>query len=74
MSRRPPGSLSRLYRYAYTAWTGRVGEPVKDVVVGEVASHTRRNAIGKIRSEVRALTARYPRTVKMSPGQFWRMT
>lgn len=63
-----------LYLYAYTAWCGRIGEKVSDIVIGEVESKQRGHAVSAIRKQVRALTARYPREVKLSAGQFSRMS
>ena len=63
-----------VYRYAFKAWCGRVNEPVSEILIGEVESQKLKDAVVKARNQVRAVAARYPRSLKLSRGQFVRMS
>lgn len=68
------GRSYALYRYAYTAHCGRVAQPVRFTLIGETEAIRPAYAIPKIRQQVRMSCGLYPRTIKLSKGQFVKMT
>ncbi len=65
--------MSRIYTtycYAYTAYIGKVGEPIQHTIIGEVTARAPKVAVNMAKRQVRQTFARWPRILKMSRGQF----
>ncbi len=61
-----------VYNYAYTAWAGRVEQPI--VFIGEIEAHSAQNARGRIRALHKTIHMRAPRTIKLAAPQFLRLS
>lgn len=65
-----------IWRIPYTAYHGRVGEPLSAVYIGEIdVTNANRSAVAyKVRKLQRAVAGTYPRSITFGRGQVVGMT